>query len=365
MPNYGTHDFSLIDLGPQLSPERAAALNTSAGVSFGEILRALNAAMAAVTDNVDPLVRALTVQTTEERTDTELTGEFRVEYGSEYAVAMPQVSGEISHLLSIRELDIATQFTEELLDNASLLSLMDRFDKLGDAFRRAHKVLTLDTLYNPTAKPVTENSLERSPKFIGFDADDPYYGEVTLVDGSVVSAPYSHYLRDTTANLLALIDLALVRAKSRGQVGPFDIVPSPNAADAITSLVEFVSAGDALVRPGMGAEEAVVDSNTYLGVLRGRNIRVRAPEDRIIDADGQAWFALVKTFGDNTPGNPIAWRYSEKYGLTPTVRSRSQYPLDYATAIHRSDFSVNQRFGAVLAQVGTAGTYIAPQIRGN
>lgn len=363
--SHGTHDFANIDLGPQLTPERAAAIRTSAGVSFGDILSSLSAAMAAVTANMDPLVRALTVQTTNEQTEPETTGGFQVQYGSEYAVAMPQVSEELTHLLPIRKMDIATQFTEEFLDNADMTRLNRRFDLLSDGFRIADKVLTLDTLFNPTAAPVTENSVETSPKFIGFSSSDPYNGKVTLPDGTVITSAYSHYIRDTSANLATAIDTAIGRLSARGVVGPFDIVPSPDAADLIAGLDNFVDAGDALVRPGGDTDEALVDANVYIGVLRGKNVRVRRPEERILDDTGQAWFAMVKTYGENAVGNPLALRYSERYGLTPRIRSRSLYPLDYATAIRRVGFGVNNRFGAVLVKVASSGDYTAPQIRGN
>lgn len=362
---YGTHDFSQIDLGPQLSPERAAALRTAAGVSFGDILRSLNAAMQSVTTNMDPLVRALTVQTTSEETEPLTTGGYQVQYGSEFAVAMPQISDELTHLLPIRKMDIANLFTEEFLDNTNMERLNRRFDRLGDGFRIAHKVLTLDTLFNPTAAPVTENSVEISPKFIGFSASDPYNGRVRLPDGTVISSSYSHYLRDTVANLAAMIDTAVARLQANGGVGPFEIIPSSAAAGHISALDSFVDAGDPNVRVGSGTDEAMVDPNVYIGVLRGKNVFVRKPEGRIVDDGSASWFAMVKTYGDNAEGNPLAMRYSERYGLTPTIRSRSMYPLDYATAVHRVGFGVNERFGAVLAKIAASGDYTAPQIRGN
>lgn len=361
----GTHDFQHLDFGSVLTPERAAALSTASGLSFASILQAANSAMAAVTSNVPALVRALTVQTDQEEAGEEPSANFQVQYGSEYAVAMPQRGEALTHQLPIRKLDIATQFTEDWLDNASERHIAVTLNGLTEAFQKAHVALTLDALFNITALPLTENSTTTSPKFIGFTAQDPAYGKITLADGSVVTSPYTHYLRNTAANLRVAITDARARLLARGESGPFDLFPSPAAASAISLLDDFVDAGDAFVRPGLGADEALVNAEVYLGVIRGTQIRVRQPVGQIVDSGTESWFALVKTNGDNAEGNPIAWRYSQRYGVTPSLRSRSMYPLDYATAVHRVGFGVNKRFGATLVKISASGNYTAPVIRGS
>lgn len=359
----GTHDLPYIDLGPQLTLERANALSTRAGVSFESILRGANAAMASVTANVHPIVRALTYQTTDDVAGQENYGAIQITYGSEYAVAPPQRLEDIEHFLPLRKFDAATQFTEDYLDHAEATKITQLLDGIANGYRRAHLALTLDTLFNPAAVRLTENSGTMSPKFVGYDPSDPYYNKLTLEDGTLITSANSHYIRDTVANIGVAVDLALKRVTGRGAVGPFEIFPSPAGADEIVKLPNFVDAGDPNVRTAAGTAEALVDPNIYIGVLKGKNVFVRKPIGQIIDG-GVPYFAVVKREGDNAPGNPLRWLYDSKYGLTPILRSRSAYPLDYATTVHRAGFGVGNRFGAALVKLSASGAYTAPQIRG-
>ncbi|MDQ3540262.1 MAG: hypothetical protein M3440_06195 [Chloroflexota bacterium] len=359
----GTHDYAFLDFPESLPADRAAGMSTASGVPFASILRAASAAMGSITQNISPTAAALTVQTDQEDAGETFSNPFVVEYSREYSVALPQRGDKISHLLPVRKMDAATQFTEEFLDNVTDRQIAVSLDGLSNAFRRVPLTASLGVLFNPAAVPVNENSTTMSPKFIGYDTADPAYGRVSLADGTLVASPYTHYQRVDTAGLLAGIDAAIVKLQARGETGPFDIFPSPNAATAIAGLAEFISAGDAFVRPAMGDAEAMVDPNVYIGVLRGRDVRVRKPISEIIDDTTNGTFALVKTYGANAAGNPIAWRFLPKYGLTPILRSRSLYPLEYATVIARWGFGVNNRFGAVLTRIAAAGAYVAPQIR--
>jgi hypothetical protein len=366
MTRKGTHDYQFLDFGKTgISIERAAAIRTAAGVSMGAIMRAASNAMAAVPGSVSDIVRALTVQTDDDEAGLATSASFRVDYGSEYAVAMPQTPEELSHQLPVRKLDVATQFTEDWLDNATERQVAVTLDGMTSAFANAYEVLTLDALFNPAAIPLTENSSSVSPKLIGYTANDPAYGRVTLANGAPVKAGYTHYLRETAANVLTAIRAARKLLLARGEsLPPFDLFPTQNAADAITALEEFVPARDAYVRDELGKAVATIDETTYLGVIRGLDILVRKPLDRVLDDGSTAsWFSVAKTYGDNAAGNPVAWYFHPGYGLTPVLRSRSQYPLEYATAINRAGFGVNRRFGAVNVKLAASGDYTAPSIR--
>jgi hypothetical protein len=332
---------------------------------MGAIMRAASNAMAAVPGSVSDIVRALTVQTDDDEAGLETSANFRVEYGSEYAVAMPQTPEELSHQLPVRKLDVATQFTEDWLDNATERQVAVTLDGMTSAFANAYEVLTLDALLNPAAIPLTENSSSVSPKFIGYTTDDPAYGKVTLRNGATVGSGYTHYLRETTANALKAIKDARKLLIARGEaLPPFDLFGTQNAIDTITSLDEFVPARDAYVRDELGTAVATIDETKYLGVIRGLDVLVRKPLDRVLDTGTTAsWFTLTKTYGDNADGNPIAWYFHPGYGITPVMRSRSQYPLEYATAINRAGFGVNRRFGAVNVKIAASGDYTAPSIR--
>ena len=361
---YGTHDFQFLDFSEQ-DLNRIAARQTSAGVSFANILTAANNAMAATVENLDPVVAALTYQTDQSEAGKDRSARFQVEYGSEYAVARPQRGMSVSHVLPIRPIDIATQWTEDFIDNASELDIAQELDGLATGFRGFFNTEPLNALFNPAAIAVTADSATTSPKLIGYDGADPAYGKVTLADGTIVQSPYTHYLNDTPANLLASIDAALVKLKARGVTGPFDIAGSPDAITAISALEEFYPTGDPLIGQALGEASANLDAGQFAGALKGRNVRVRVAIDAIQDGSGSYWFAVFKSYGANAAGNVVAWRFNGRKGVVPRLRSRELFPLSYATAIGEAGFGINNRFGAVVVNIETtANGYTAPTISG-
>jgi hypothetical protein len=362
---YGTHDFPFLDFGDQ-DINRIAALQTGAGVSFANILTAANNALNASTQSLDPTVMSLVYQTDQVEVGRDRSAKFQVEYGSEYAAARAQRGGPpVSHMLPIRPIDIATQWTEDYLDNVSEREMVEELQGLSDGFKAFFETEPLNALFSPTAMTVSRESSIESPKLIGFDTDDPAYGKISLADGTLLASPYSHYLNDTPANLLASIDAALVKLKARGDTGPFDIIGSPDAVNAISALDVFYETGDPLIGQALGEASANLDAGQFAGALKGRNVRVRHAVGAIQDGSGEYWFAVYKTFGQNDPGNVVGWRYNGRKGVTPRLRSRSLYPLDYATAVGEAGFGILNRFRAVVVNIeATANGYTAPTIRG-
>lgn len=360
---YGTHDFQYLDFSEQ-DLNRIAARQTSAGVSFANILTAANNAMAA-TVQIDPAIASLTFQTDQSEAGRDRSARFQVERRGEYSVARPQRGMSVSHLLPIRRYDIATQWTEDFLDYASEFDIATELQGLSDGWRSFFNTEPLVALFDPTAQAITEDSSDTSPKLIGYDANDPAYGKVTLGDGTIVSSPYSHYLNDTPANLLAAIDAAIVKLKARGATGPFDILGSPDAITAISALDEFYATSDPLIGQALGEANANLDSAAFAGALKGRNVRVRHAVDAIQDGSGSYWFAVYKSFGQNAVNNPVAWRFNPRKGVVPQIRSRELFPLSYATTIGEAGFGIGNRFGAVVVNIETtANGYAAPTISG-
>lgn len=360
MPTYGTHDFQFLDFGNQ-NINSIANQSTAAGLSFADILGAANAAMAE-TVNIDPVIATLVVDTDQEEATPDYSAAFQLEYGSEYAVARPQLGQEVTHSLPIRRIDIASQFTEDFLDNASEIQIANHLQGIVTGYKNGYAAMVLDAFFNPAAVAVRPGSATMSPKFVGFTSDDPYYGEVVFPDGERLASPYSHYISETPTNLLAAIQTAASRVRRRrGYTGVIDIYPSEGAAADIAGLTEFVSAGDALTRVASGEEEALVDPDTYIGVIKGTNIRVRQPISRILDDGDTYWFGVAAP----SFSAPIAWRFDPRRGKTPKLRSRSLFPLDYATVIAEAGFGVNDRFAGAAVKISAGGgAYTPPTILG-
>lgn len=358
---YGTNDLQFLDFGRQ-NLTQIANQTTAAGISFGDILSAANSAMAA-TVAIDPVIATLIQDTDSEDAGIDYSASFQLEFGSEYAVARPQRATSVGHQLPIRRLDIASQFTEDFLENASEEEIGNHLQGIVNGYKNGFEAMALDALFRPTAIPLTATSTSMSPKLIGYDANDPAYGRVVFSDGTVLASPYSHYISETPANLLAAIKTAASRVRRRKNYqGILEIYPSEGALALIAALPDFVSAGDSLVRVASGTEEATVDANLFAGVIKGTSIRVRLPITRILDGAGASvWFAVAAP--DFT--KPIAWRYNPRRGKTPILRSRSMFPLDYATVIAEAGFGINDRFGASVVKISTAGgAYTPPSILG-
>lgn len=363
MMAYGTHDFQFLDFSEQ-DLNRIAARQTGAGVSFADILTAANNAMAS-TVQIDPAIASLTFQTDQSEAGRDRSARFQVERRGEYSVARPQRGMSVSHLLPIRRYDIATEWTEDFLDYASEFDIGQELQGLASGWRSFFNTEPLVALFDPAAQTVTEDSTTESPKLIGYDANDPAYGKVTLADGTVVTSPYTHYLNDVAANLLASIDAALVKLKARGVTGPFDILGSPDAIAAISALDAFYETGDPLIGQALGEANANLDPALFAGALKGRNIRVRHAVDAIQDGSGSYWFAVYKSYGANAANNVVAWRFNARKGVAPQLRSREMYPLSYATSIGEAGFGIQNRFGAVVVNIETtANGYSAPVISG-
>lgn len=358
---HGTHDLQFLDFGRQ-NLNQIMNQTTAAGVSFADILSATNSAMAA-TVNIDPVIASLVQDTDQEDAGNDFSASFQLEYGSEYAVARPQRATQISHQLPIRRVDMASQFTEDFLDAASEEQIGNHLEGIVAGYKNGFEAMALDALFRPTAIPLTPGSTSMSPKLIGYDANDPAYGRVTFSDGTVLASPYSHYISETPANLLAAIKTAASRVRRRrGYQGVLDIYPSEGALALISALPEFVSAGDALVRVASGVEEAIVDASAYAGVIKAANVRVRHAVGRILDGSGNSvWFAVAAP----DVSKPVAWRHNPRRGKTPILRSRSMFPLDYSTVIAEAGFGIRDRFGAAVVKISTAGgAYTAPEILG-
>lgn len=352
---YGTHDFPFLDFGGQ-NINAIASQTTGSGISFADILSAANAAMGE-TVNIDPVISSLVVDTDQEEAEPDYSAAFQLEYGSEYAVARPQRAEEAKHSLPIRRVDMASQFTEDFLDSASEMKIANHLQGIVTGYKNGFEAMALTALFDPAPMAITPGSASMSPKLVGYDVADPYYGKVVFPDGVTLAAPYSHYVVETPANLLAAIQTAVARVRRRRSYGGVvDIYPSVGAAELISALPEFVPAGDALTRVASGEEEALVDPNVYIGVIKGTMVRVRQPLARILDDGDDVWFAVA------APGvaAPIAWRYDAGRGKTPRLRSRSLFPLDYATCIAEAGFGIADRFSASVVMISATETDYAP-----
>lgn len=351
---YGLIDTQYIDFAEGQTDARLRSLQNRLGINFSEFINRVDAAVGAI-NTPDPLVSALTF-----RTDQDLVpGEFgsnRV-FGrqAEYTVARPQRGAGRGHSIPFYFNEIGLGFTRRALEMISLTQFENELRDTVQAVRRGARADVLERLVDPSEFALDDDGNGASPGFAGSGTGtNAFVG--TLPGGAKTDGSYTHYGFTTEANLAIALDTYLGRVRNF-HPAPYDLIGSPDAIAMVMGLGKFVQSGSALVRPGLGTAEALVDPTMYVGVYDGV-LRVRAGDYQV---DGDA-FAIVKTYGDNNLANPLAWRFDPGFGDSAYVEDRQLYPLAEALVQMHYGVGTNRRTGAALVSIGAATAYVAPAI---
>jgi hypothetical protein len=352
---FGFLDTRYIDFPAGVDTAYLRGLQTRAGVSFAQVLQQIDARLGALNTTLDPLVASLITPTTEAFADTTGVIAFEVTERGEYTLARPQLAEGSAHMLPIRGYDVSLGFTEDGLELMSLTRILANVDSLILGLRRLARRKALERLYSDAEIRVDARTTVTSPGFAGSGTGDNAFTRATYPDGSTIPGGYTHYYA-VGGGTLADTLLAARNRLRRWHPGPYDLIAPQAQIDLIVALTGFVASGSALVRPGSGTAEALVDPAQYVGVLYG-NIRVHHP----IDDFSSANIAMFKSYGPVSPQNPLAWRYDEMKGRDAVIRYRSLYPLDQAVVKWDFGIGVNDRTAAVLIENGAA-PYTAPTL---
>lgn len=353
---FGYMDTHYIDFPAGVDVDYINGLRTRAGVDFPRIIREIDSRLAALNTTLDPLVAALLAPpTTELYADGTGPVAFTIEKKSEYTTARPQLAEGQAHMLGISDWDVALGLTEDGLEAMSLNRILTNVDSLFLGYRRLYLLEALRRLFNDAEVRLDAKTTATSPGFAGSGTGDNVFSR-PYPNGTALPGGYTHYYRDTTANRAVAIKAARDRLLMWNP-GPFDLIGSQTAIDAVAALGDFVSAGSELIRVGSGTAEAQVDADIYIGVY-DKNIRVRKP---VTEISGD-YAAVVKTRGAFAPENPLIWRYDEMRGRNAYIRYRSLYPLDQAMLLQKFGINVNNRTAAALIRFAASGAYSAPTI---
>ncbi len=354
----GRIDLQYIDLG-NLDQNYILGLQNRAGLSVADMLTALDAELGLANSGADPLVAELVYPTTsvEAGAPTETRG-FEARKQGENTPGRPQQgTRSLNHMLPIDDWEISLGYTEPKLKDIKQAEFDAQNRGLRGAWEQLERRQTLTNLFRKDEIAVGVGTSVLSPGFAGSGSGGNVFQGV-FPDGAVVPGGYSHYYRDTLANI-AITTLTAVKQLRRWVRGPFDLIASQAVIDALAALAAptFVAAGSLLVRPGQGTAEALVDAAIYVGVLHG-DIRVHQALTDFTDGN----WAIYKTYGAFNAANPLALRYDELVTRDIRVESRAMYPLADANTVRRFGIGVNNRIGAVLGSIGTGSTYVPPAI---
>lgn len=355
---FGYVDTTYVDLPAGIDDDYLRGLQTRSGLSVAQMVQLVDEAMGAINAGADPLVADLTSFTDNPVAGSRGTSTKRVQRAGEYTLGRPQKSSRAGHMLPIGKFEMMLGFTEDGLEEISLTAFQQELDDMVAGFEQFYLGETLTRLFSPAEVAVDAGTTVTSPGFAGSGTGDNVFSGV-YPDGSALPGGYTHYAVSTNAAIATAISTYTARLQ-RWHTPPFDLVGTSGAISLIEALSGFVDAGSVLVRPGSGTDEALVDPNTYVGVLNGK-IRVRHP---VIGLGSTNHLAIFKSYGAFDPRNPLAWRFDPLRGRDAFVRSRASYPLAEAIALQWLGVGVGDRASAVLihADASAPGVYAAPTI---
>lgn len=347
----GLLDTTSIDFPPNIDQAYVRGLTTPRGVNFVNLLTQIDARLRAFAATADPLIAALVSFTTSSTADDASPTAFELEEEVEYGLPRSEFAEVRAHMLPFRRYAKALGFTEEGLFEMTEADVLRQVDNMLLTFSRGRMLHVLRRLFSDDEVFVDRKTTAVSPGFAGSGTGDNEFGG-SFPDGTAVPDPYTHYLRDTSANVDVAAD-AVIALLERWAPGPYDMIGGTVAVNAIMAETDFVQSGSALIRPAPAAAEALVDASRYVGVYGGK---VRVWNARL-EMGSSTHMAIFKTFGNFDSRNPLAIRTDPRFGRGVDVKYRSFFPLDQAIMRARWGVGVNNRTAAGLVRLAASGAY--------
>lgn len=352
----GILDTTAIDFPPNIDQTYVRGLTNARGVNFQTLLTQIDTRLRAFATTADPLIAALCFFTPEATADDTNPTAFDLEEETEYGLPRSEFAQARAHMLPFRKYAKALGFTEEGLFEATESDILRQVDNMLVSFSRGRMLHVLRRLFSDDEYYVDKRTTSVSPGFAGSGTGDNVFAG-PYPDGTPLPDPYTHYFRDTTANVDVAVNAILDLLKRWGP-GPWDLIGSQTSIDYLASETDFVDAGTALIRPASGTAEALVDSTKYVGVF-AKEIRVWQPR---VEMGTNPHIAVFKTYGNFDRRNPLAIRFDPRFGKGIDVKFRALFPLDQAIMRGRWGVGVNNRVAAGLAYLAGSGGYVDPTI---
>lgn len=354
----GYLDTTNIDFPPNVDVNYVRGLETPRGVSFANVLTAIDGRLTAAGSVADPLVAALVTFTTQATASGSTPTAFALEEENEYGLPRPEQAPTRGHMIPFRRYAKMIGFTEQGLEEMTEAEMLRQVDNFLLTFQRGAVINALSRLTSDLDVYVDRTTTSVSPGFAGTGTGDNAFAG-TYPDGTSLPGAYTLYARDTTANRALVIKAQRDKLK-KWHTGPFDLIASQTEVDAIIALgaPDFIRAETDLILRAQGVAAANVDSQRYVGVFSD-DVRVWVGRNEFGTSPNGVVF---KSFGDFDPRNPLGWRYDERFGRGVDVRYRSLYPLDNAVMRQRYGIGVNNRTAAAPYSIGATGAYTPPTL---
>lgn len=353
---FGFLDTQYIDF---LDAQNEAAIRETnrAGVSYEELFRILDGGLSALANSRDPLIEKY-VQPTTQRYVSQRFGSNRIwQRGAEYTPGRPQLGQEAEQYeLPIWSFEVDLGTTRRALRDMGREDFTSEVRDTIQSIAKGHRADVLERMFFKTEFPLDSRAMGgKSPGFAG--AGNP---DITGVDiyGKDLPANYTHYFHgtDVAANIRTALDGAIA-AMERWHRGRLEIMPTEDMADRIatwTTDEDFVPAQEWLIRSAVDRPEALVNSDTYLGVYKFK-YPVLKPEAQLTGINAAIVPAALSR-------KPLAWRYNENWGREVRSEDRSLFPLTELIIMQDYGIGVLDRVGMALVSAGAGANYINPGV---
>lgn len=366
---YGVLDTEYVDLPANTDIEYIRSLQNRSGQTMADVIQELDQRLVGFNSEADPLMASLMAAPTDDTFIEDPTmGVIDWARHTQYVPSRPGlVTKPEGHNLAIQAWDNSLGWTEEGLEEASTRTLVRQVDGLLNGLRLRHRREFFRRWFGVEQVKIGKGSTATSPGAIGSGTGLNAWQGNTFPDGSALPGNYSHYFR--VASDASAMRPAIKTAKSYlGQwlgEGTYEAVGNEAGIAALMALTDdgatnfqgFVAGAAALVAPGPNAARALVDTNTYVGVIDG-DIAVRKP----IRDFGGAYFSIYRSNGNFAEGNPVVLRYDALRGRGVFLRSRGDYPLAQAILLQWFGYNWNNRANGVQFKIAPAGAYTTPVI---
>lgn len=350
---FGLIDTQYIDFAEGQSESRLRNLTNRLGINVTEFIARVDGAMAAINANTDPLVEALVYRTSEDSVTGDFTAAKKWQRGGEYTAVRPQRGEGSGWYLPLYFNWIGLGFTERALKTITLSKFEGELRTTIEGIVKGRRADVLDRLTSVDVWPLDDDGAGQTPGFAGSGTGGLAY--VGKLPPGVSAGTFNLYERTTSANFQATLDKFVDWLTWFH--GTIELLATPDTIQTIKGLTGFTPAGSPLIRPAAGVAEALVDTNTYVGVYRD-NVLVRKADEQLSGPN----VTLFKSYGANNVRNPLAWRWSEIWDQNAFVEDKELFPLALAQINQWYGLGVNNRVGAANISIGASGAYTPPAI---
>lgn len=332
------------------------------GTTIAQVVNMLRATVNGVNAEIaaDPIVGMLTYQTTERTVRyRDGGGTTEMDVHTEYGLPVEERGENEGHMLPRKKRDAGLAWTWDYLNDAIIDDITADMQVLADRIRNTYYKAVLTRLFSNA-----HNTVETS----GYDVGLADGNQSTVVwtpspyDGASFASTHTHY-NERAALSVANVTLDAKHLREHGHMGPYVALVSETDRATWTALTGFVKPESAGVNYATTVSVATV-SQDYVGVL---------PTDygpvwvRALNRIPTGYYAVVKSYGQNHPNNPLRWWYNPKFGagvyIMPSEKGYREFPVEGAMVYAEYGFGGNaNRTAAACTEIGSGGSYSVPSI---